>query len=246
MTTIADFDPEPDTRLLRDLLALLLVSAGVHAISLSSLQWSPEHVLTPSDPPTELSLELSATAALSEDKLIDVLEQLDQVIEFSAQRKPLPEKREVIASSSSSEQAHENNNSVYDLPLQELPTLACNAQQKRTAGHRCADEKEGIGHLYAGAYEHYLAGLFGEQRSVSAERASDLKVIDSLLAQQSIVNDALSNFDKPPAHLLSEKNRIGSELARIDKKYSSVDLLKILGSTYNTAKKIARARRKDQ
>lgn len=246
MTTIAEFDQEPDTRLMRDLLALLLVSASLHAISLSLLHWPPKSAPPPSAPLIELSMELLPTVSEPDKNTVAVNEQLHKAIEPSAQRKPTPEKRDVISSSSGSEQAREDNNIVYDLPLHELLLPTCNAQQKRTAGHVCAQESELTEHHYASTHEQYLAGLFREERSASAERASDLKAIDSLLAQQASIDEALSNFDKPPAHLLSEKNRINRELARIDKKYSSVDLLKILGSTYKTAKKIATAQRKGQ
>lgn len=245
MTAIAEFDPEPDTRLLRNLLALLLVSAVLHGTSLGFLRWSPASALPHSAPPKELSVELLTTELQAEENPIDVDQKLNQSIEPSAERTPHPKRQNVIDSSASSAQLRSNNDIVYDIPRHELQMRTCNAQQKRTAGHVCAQQNEFTDHRYTSVYEHSLAALFHEERTTAKERAADLRAVDALLAQQVAIDDALSNFENPPAHLLSEKNRINNELARIDEKYSSIDVLKILSSSYKTARKLATSRSKD-
>lgn len=245
MTTIAEFDPEPDTYLLRNLLVLLLVSAVLHGISLSLLNWSPKLALPSSIVPIELSMDSSTPHPPSEENLVQPETQSERPIEPVTEHIPKSKTQSTVASSSTVEQLPKTKNLVYDLPLKQWNAPGCNAQQKRTAGHKCSQESEANNHTYTRVHEQHLTNLFREERSASAQRAADLRAIDALLAQQAAVDDALSNFDKPPAYLLSEKNRINSELARIDKKYSSVNLLKVLGSTYKTAKKLVSPQSRD-
>ncbi|MFK7731672.1 MAG: hypothetical protein AB8B48_08645 [Pseudomonadales bacterium] len=237
MITITEFDIEPDTHLVRRLLFLLIISAIVHGVSLSVLRGSHESAVLP----PALPIALSMVKSQAEQYPIETEAQLNEPIKKMTQATPTTHRKNTVTSAPAPEKVLLIKQMDYAAPLDFWQSATCNSRQKRTAGHVCSHENEITEHRYKGAHEQYLAKLVRDERLLPAERATDLRTIDGLLAQQAAVDDALSNFDKPPAHLLIEQRRISSEIARIDNKYSSINLLKLLGSAYKTTTKIVKS-----
>ena len=233
MTLLAEFDAEPELRNHRLLFLLLLLSAIAHSLSLSSLRWSPESKALAIPLSVSIAKPDVPTPTRSNEIASDGQEHLDPLA--AALPNNAPDRHEPAQPEISA--APQPKPSQLELSMS-WSNPACNPQQKRTAGRLCEPETDSADYASANRYRPHFENLFTEEQSVIASRASDLKAIDRLLERQATINQAISNFDKPPAHLLAERQRVSAEISRIDRKYASVDLLKVLNSAYKTTKKL--------